>query len=53
MKSPCDLAPQPASGGPLSPALRLIAATVLGDYGGISGWAARLGELKFSRDAEA
>lgn len=35
-----------------SAGLRLIAAAVLGDYGGISGWAAQLGALKFSRDAE-
>lgn len=35
-----------------SAGLRLIMAAVLGDYASLSGWAAQLGELKFSRDAE-
>jgi beta-barrel assembly-enhancing protease len=35
-----------------SAGLRVIAAALLGDYGGLGSWAARLGELKFSRDAE-
>lgn len=35
-----------------SAGLRVIVATLLGDYGGLGGWAAQLGELKFSRDAE-
>lgn len=32
--------------------LRLIVAALFGDYGTLGGWAAQLGELKFSRDAE-
>lgn len=35
-----------------SAGLRLIVAAVFGDYGTLGGWAAQLGELKFSRDAE-
>ena len=35
-----------------SAGLRVIVATLLGDYGGLGGWAAQLGDLKFSRDAE-
>lgn len=35
-----------------SAGLRVIVAALLGDYGGLGGWAAQLGELKFSRDAE-
>ncbi|KAB2963759.1 M48 family metallopeptidase, partial [Zoogloea sp.] len=35
-----------------SAGLRIIVAALFGDYGSLGGWAAQLGELKFSRDAE-
>jgi Zn-dependent protease with chaperone function len=35
-----------------SAGLRVIVSALFGDYGALGGWSARLGELKFSRDAE-
>ena len=35
-----------------SAGLRVVVAALFGDYAALGGWAAQLGELKFSRDAE-
>ena len=35
-----------------SAGLRVIVAALFGDFGALGGWAAQMGELKFSRDAE-